>query len=180
MARYVALLRGINVGGKNIIPMADLRCSFEKMGFEDVSTYIQSGNVFFEGGPDMQATALTSRIEAGLKASFGYDASLVLRTVRQLRSIVEGAPPGFGSDPDYRVDVAFLKAPLTAKAALRDVPTNPEVDRVIPGPGVLYLSRVAAQASKSRLSRLSSRAIYRQMTIRNWPTTTTLLERLRS
>ena len=175
MAVYAALLRGINVGGKNLIRMPALKACFEADGFEDVVTYIQSGNVLFrttKSGP-----ALTRRIESILSATFGYRASVVLRSHAQMRSIVTRAPGGFGTDPaTYRYDVIFLKAPLTARAALKQVPTREEVDEVHAGPGVLYFSRLISRAAQSRLSRVVSMPIYQDMTIRNWRTTTTLLK----
>src|SRR5687768_8848303 len=122
MARYVALLRGINVGGKNAIPMAGLKTCFEENGFGDVRTYIQSGNVVFSS-PVSSQTELTRRIERMLRTTFGhYDASVVLRSRSQMRVIVERAPEGFGSQPArYRYDVVFLKPPLTAKTARQSV-----------------------------------------------------------
>src|SRR5512141_1230690 len=83
MARYVALLRGINVGGNNLIRMADLRACLEADGFDDVRTYIQSGNVVFtaSGGP----ATLTERLERTLSAAFGYEATVAVRSARQFR-----------------------------------------------------------------------------------------------
>jgi uncharacterized protein (DUF1697 family) len=174
MSRYVALLRGINVGGKNLIGMPALAACFEAQGFTDVATYIQSGNVLFTAGG--RAADLTARIAAALSKEFGYRASLVLRTREQLRRVVEEAPRGFGSKPALRrYDVIFLMEPLTAEEALAQAPVNPDVDEVAAGDGVLYYSRLVAKASKSRLSRVTGLPIYQQMTIRNWNTTTRLL-----
>jgi uncharacterized protein (DUF1697 family) len=174
MSRYVALLRGINVGGKNLIGMPALKAAFEALGLTGVSTYIQSGNVLFASREP--GAALAARIEAALSERFGYPASLVLRSRAQLRRVVDGAPAGFGSRPAlYRYDVIFLKEPLSAAEALARAPARPGVDRVFAGPGVLYFSRLLAKASQSRMSRIVSLPIYRQMTIRNWNTTTRLL-----
>lgn len=176
MGRYVALLRGINVGGKNLIRMPALRACFEEQGFQDVTTYIQSGNVFFES-PDRSPARLTERIEAMLSATFDYDASVVVRSHRQLRTTVEEAPDGFGARPDrYRSDVLFLKPPLMAAAAIESVPTRDGVDRVWAGKGVLYFSRLTSRASQSRLGRIVSMPIYQRMTIRSWSTTVKLWE----
>lgn len=178
MTRYVALLRGINVGGKNPIRMADLKASFERNGFEDVATYIQSGNVVFATDGVSQG-ALTDRIERMLADAFDLDASVVVRSQRQMRGIVERAPEGFGADPAaYRYDVVFLKPPLTARRAMRSVPTRDGVDRAWAGSGVVYFSRLTSRAAQSYLSRVVSMPIYQSMTIRNWNTTTTLLRML--
>ncbi len=175
MASYVALLRGINVGGKNLIKMAELKASFEAAGFEDVATYIQSGNVLFRAARSSTA-AQERRIEGMLSRKFGYRASVVVRSNAQLRAVVDGAPKGFGVKPGtYLYDVVFLKAPLTAAAALRTVPTHPEVDQLSSGRGVLYFRRLASRAVQSRLNRVASLPAYKYMTIRNWNTTTKLL-----
>ena len=176
MARYVALLRGINVGGKNPIPMAGLKSCFEENGFDDVRTYIQSGNVIFSSPASSQAE-LTGVIERMLRTTFAhYDASVVLRSRSQMRTIVERAPKGFGTQPTlYRYDVIFLKPPLTAKAAMQSVSMKEGVDRGWAANGVVYFSRLTSRATQSRLSRVVSLPIYQQMTLRNWNTTTKLL-----
>ena len=177
MARYVALLRGINVGGKNAIPMPALKAAFEDHGFDDVRTYIQSGNVVFSTPTSSQAT-LTREIERLISTAFAhYEASVVLRSRSQMRAVVDRAPKGFGAEPSkYRYDVVFLKAPLTAKNASKDVPIKEGVDRLWTGTGVLYSSRLISRATQSRFSRIVSLPAYKQMTIRNWNTTTKLAE----
>jgi len=175
MARYVALLRGINVGGNNVIRMADLRVCLEADGFADVRTYIQSGNVVFTAS--RSAATLTARLERALSAGFGYEATVAVRSARQFREIVDAAPEGFGVDRErYRSDVLFLIPPLTPARAIADVPTREGVDRAWTGPGVLYFDRLASRASQSRLSKIVSLPIYRSLTIRNWATTCKMLE----
>ncbi|MGH7676938.1 MAG: DUF1697 domain-containing protein [Gemmatimonadaceae bacterium] len=175
MPRYVALLRGINVGGKNVIRMTDLRACFEKNGFADVVTYIQSGNVLFT--PARTERGLVERVEGLLGAAFGYKASVVLRTLKQMEEIVERAPKGFGTDQArYRYDVIFLKEPLDAATALKSVAVKEGVDQAHAGESVLYFSRLDSRASQSHLPKLVSRPVYKSMTIRNWNTTTKLLE----
>jgi uncharacterized protein (DUF1697 family) len=179
MPRYVALLRGINVGGKNPIPMPALKAAFEDAGFADVRTYIQSGNVVFSAPSSGQAE-LTTRIERMIRTAFDhYEASVVLRSRSQMRAVVEEAPEGFGAEPaKYRYDAIFLKSPLTANQVVASVPTKEGVDRIWAGTGVVYFSRLTARAVQSRLSRVVSMPIYQQMTIRNWNTTTKLVELL--
>lgn len=177
MARYVALLRGINVGGRNAIPMPALKASFEEHGFDDVRTYIQSGNVVFSTPTSSQAE-LTREIEGMLSTAFAhYEASVVVRSRSQMRAIVDRAPTGFGADPArYRYDVVFLKAPLTARTVVASVPTREGVDRIWAGTGLVYFSRLTSRATQSRLTRVASMPIYKNMTIRNWNTTTKLAE----
>ena len=174
MTGYVALLRGINVGGKNPIKMTELRACFEEQGFRDVSTYIQSGNVVFAAGAT-QVAELVHKIERMLAAGFDYEASVAVRSRTQMRAIVERAPAGFGADPSkYRSDVIFLKPPLTARAAMKGIRTREGVDQAYAGTGVLYFSRLTSRASQSQLSRIVGTPAYQSMTIRNWNTTTKL------
>ena len=172
---YVALLRGINVGGNNLIKMPALKACFEAEGLRDVSTYIQSGNVLFTAGRSRQRT-LTGRIEKALSQAFGYEARVVVRSFDEMKATVEHAPKGFGARlSTYRYDVIFLKPPLTADAAMRVVIVRPGVDRVIAGDGVLYCSRLIARATESQLGRIVGTPDYQDMTIRNWNTTAKLL-----
>ena len=109
--------------------------------------------------------------------TFNYRASVVLRSQKQMRDIVERAPQGFGAHPaKYRYDVIFLKEPLTASTAMKSVLTRQGVDQAHAGIGVLYFSRLISKASQSQLSRLVSLPIYKSMTIRNWNTTTKLAQ----
>jgi uncharacterized protein (DUF1697 family) len=171
--QYLALLRGINVGGKNLVRMADLRAAFEEMGLADVATYINSGNVLFRA-PRQARARLASRLERALSARFAMELKVVLLTEAQLRAVVEDAPDGFGADT-HRSDAIFLRAPLTVKRAFPLFETKEGVDQVWPGKGVIYFSRLDARASSSRLSRIVARPEYKEMTIRSWGTTTKLL-----
>ena len=176
MARRVALLRGINVGGNNMISMVALRACFEEAGFTDVATYIQSGNVLFTPRREMTTAALTKALEALLTSAFNYQATVVVRDKQQMAAVVKQAPKGFGTKPDlYRYDVTFLKEPLTGPDALKVWPIKEGVDAVWAGPGVIYSSRLVAKAAESRMNRLVALPIYKRMTIRNWNTTTKLV-----
>ncbi len=176
-ARYVAFLRGINVGGKNVISMADLRTEFEDAGFEAVQTYIQSGNVLFD--TDVPRHELEASIEVLLAERLGCSVLVVVRSRRQLANVVASAPEGFGVHHDSHLsDVVFLKDPLTSAQAMRAVSLRDGVDTAWAGSGVLYFERVAARAAQSRFSRLVGTPEYQRMTIRNWSTTTKLLAML--
>lgn len=175
---YVALLRGINVGGNNPVPMAALRECLAGLGARDVTTYIQSGNVLFDGG-ERDASDWIATIEAGLVDRFGFEARIALRSHAELRSIVDGAPAGFGGDPDtYRSDVIFLRGPATAGEIVAGLRPREGVDTIVAGDGVVYAERLVARASQSRISKVAGLPAYPQMTIRNWRTTTTLLAML--
>jgi uncharacterized protein (DUF1697 family) len=169
----VALLRGINVGGRNAVAMADLRAAFEDAGHAGVRTYIQSGNVLFDAAGRVDEEG----VEAVLERRFGVPLVVVLRTARQLRAVVEGAPDGFGQRPDeFHSDVVFLKAPLTSRQAMRVVELREGVDQAWPGRGVVYLARDNARLTASRMGRIVTTPEYKSMTIRSWRTTTKLLD----
>jgi len=175
MIQYLALLRGINVGGNNIIKMVDLKACFESMGFSDVRTYIQSGNVLFKSA-EKNVGKLTKEIEEKLSKKFSYKSVVVVVTHDQLKEAVEKAPKGFGQDPtEYRYDVVFLKDPLTSEEAIKDVREREGVDKVYLGKDVLYFTRLISSASQSYLAKIITLPIYKFMTIRNWNTTTKLL-----
>jgi uncharacterized protein (DUF1697 family) len=173
--RYVALLRGINVGGRNPVPMAALRAAFEDAGHTAVRTYIQSGNVLFEAGGRIDEDA----VEAVLERRFGVPLVVVLRTERHLRAVVDGAPDGFGQRPqEFHSDVVFLKAPLSSRQAMRVVQLRDGVDQAWPGRGVVYFQRLSARRTASRMSKIVGTPEYKRMTIRSWATTTKLLSLL--
>lgn len=170
----MALLRGINVGGRNLVSMGDLRTVFADAGFDDVSTYIQSGNVLFTATP---SDSLESEVEAMLAERLDLGVVVVVRTADDLQEVLAQAPDGFGSQPDtYYSDVVFLKAPLTSSRVMEVIRPREGVDMAWPGDGVLYFQRLGARRSQSRLSTLASTPEYQQMTIRTWSTTTRLAE----
>jgi len=177
-SQLVVLLRGINVGGNNIVPMADLRECMTELGAADVATYIQSGNVLVDGA-GRSVSEWQTRIEAALSTRFDYHASVVLRSHAELRADVHDAPARFGAEPDrYRADVVFLKAPMNAATAMEQMRARDGVDVVVAGDGVLYVARLAERASQSYFPTFVGTPAYKQSTIRNWRTTTTLLAML--
>ncbi len=173
--KHVALLRGINVGGNNIIKMTDLILCFEGMGFKDVSTYIQSGNVLFRTSEE-DIIALTGRIEKELTERFSYSSKIVVITHEQMLRIVEEAPDRFGQEPErYRYDVLFLKDPLISKEVMEKLKLKEGVDKAYQGDKAVYFSRLISKAAQSRLTKVNTLAIYQNITVRNWNTTVRLL-----
>jgi uncharacterized protein (DUF1697 family) len=169
-------LRGINVGGHRIVRMADLRGHFEAMGFADVETFIQSGNVVFSGGKATAAT-LVRTIERALTDAFGYPSRVVVLSAADLQAVVAEAPAGFGAQPDeYRYDVIFVRGPLTPRAAFVQLPMQSGVDEVHAGRRALYFRRLISKASQSHVSKIAQRPIYQSVTVRNWNTTMALLK----
>lgn len=171
---HVALLRGINVGGRNKVPMKELLACVDAGDYAEVQTYIQSGNVVFTT-EDTEPRAMELDLEQRIEDSFGFRVPVVVRSLDEMTATVESAPAWFGG-PDHRCDVIFLKHPLTADDAFDALPAPREgVDQWVKGPvGCLYASRLTAQASKSRIGQITASPIYPAITIRNWNTTTKL------
>jgi uncharacterized protein (DUF1697 family) len=177
MNSYAILLRGINVGGKNIVPMAGLRKCLEEQGFSNVSTFIASGNGFLKSGKP--ASEVKDQIEKVLPENFKLDDELIkvlVLTRNQLQAIIDNKPEGFGEQPEkYHSDAIFLMGIDSAQAMPAFDPRE-GVDKVWPGDGVIYSQRLSSQRTKSRLSKIMGSPVYKSMTIRNWNTTTKLLE----
>jgi len=129
MARYIAFLRGINVGGHQV-KMDDLRRSFETLDFDNVATFIASGNVIFEAGKTKAAT-LTTRIERQLRDGLGYEVPTFLRTDAELARIADHEPfPDLEAADGDSSYVAFLYKRPSAAAAKTVVAMSNETDRV--------------------------------------------------
>jgi uncharacterized protein (DUF1697 family) len=180
MKTYVVLLRGINVGGKNKLPMAKLKQFLEEQGFEDVVTYIQSGNVVLRSA--LAAKTLSAKIETGLPRKFKLDSSLIRIVAlerKTFKKVVAQAPNGFGKDNSrYRYFVLFLMGTRASKA-MKDIDVREGVDKAWQGERVIYYrlpSLTSPNATKSYLNKVTQKPIYGAITMRNWKTTTRLLE----
>ncbi|MCQ2000575.1 DUF1697 domain-containing protein [Arthrobacter zhaoxinii] len=179
MPSYLALLRGINVGGRNKVPMQPLREHLQDLGYQQVSTYIASGNVLLASNDD--AASIGSRIEAALTEHFELDDELVKVLVldrAQLQAVVEHRPENFGERPDlYHSDAIFLIG-IDADTAMGAFRPREGIDAVWAGEGVIYSQRLSAELTKSRLSTIAASPLYKSMTIRSWKTTRKLWDLL--
>ena len=179
LTRYLVLLRGINVGGRNKVSMAALRELLESHGHTNVSTYIASGNVILSS--DRSAATIKRELEEALPKTFRLDSELIavlVLTRAQIRAIVRNRPKGFGDKPDtHNSDAVFLMG-ISAADAMKVFNPRPGVDEVSPGKGVIYSQRLTTELTKSRLGKIAGTPAYKSMTIRSWATTLALLERM--
>lgn len=177
--KYVALLRGVNVGGKNKLSMAELKVALEALGLTKVTTLLNSGNVMFEANND--AKKLARQIEASLLKTFTFDSDLIkilLVSERELKNVIEQAPKGFGSQSSrFHSDVVFIMEG-TVKQLMAEVEVNPAVDKAWPGKGVAYYQRLSEQRTKSRLGKIIAKPIYKSLTIRSWNTVLRLRQKM--
>lgn len=115
VTRWIALLRGINVGGANRLAMSDLRATFELLGLANPKTYIQSGNVVFDAGDDLDEMALVERIAGALADQHQLRVSVVLRAAAEIGRIAEAHPDADSGLEPKLLHVMFLdRAPSTA------------------------------------------------------------------
>lgn len=172
--RYVVLLRGINVGGHRKVPMVTLRGLLEAAGFEDVSTYIQSGNVVLTSDDD--ETTVSSRVAAAIETEFGFDVRVVAFDADAFQSVVD-ACPYLGGEPDHRTvhAVLFEEAPGDVSVAGADL--GGETFQVEGRAIYLYLPDGMGRAE---LPVQISKATKDLGTARNWRTMSKLVEMLDS
>ena len=172
--RYVALLRGINVGGRNRLPMADLRDIFTAAGCAGVRTYIQSGNAVFGAAQDL-AEAVPEIVTQAISERFGYETSVVLRSGEELRQIAAANPFDTSGDPRF-LHVAFLENTPSADAvSTLDPDRSPPDEFVVRGRDVYLRYPNGVARSKLTNDYLTSR-LQTVSTMRNWRTVLRLLE----
>lgn len=179
--RYVALLRGINVGGNTLIKMAALRECVESLGFQEVRTYINSGNVLFETD-EADTVVLAQSLEQAITKTFRHEVRVVVFTHDEWRAIIENAPMKWGHDSEnYRYNLLVLLPPTTAVEAMEQC-GDPKVDIEFaePGEGVIYQGAQWRAITRTNYSKIVGKPIYKQMTIRNYNTSVKLLALLES
>ena len=173
---YIALLRGINVGGKNVIKMETLKQCFVDMGFSDVKTYIQSGNVIFKT-QDIDKMKLIKIIENQLLKYFSVEIKTAVFTANELMETVQNAPENFGLEPaKFRYDVWFLLPSTTANEIVSNVRLREGIDFLYAGKNAMYSARLISELGKSYLAKINQTSLYKNLTVRNWNTTRKLLE----
>ena len=178
--KYVALLRGINVGGKTLIKMADLKSCIEELGHAKVKTYINSGNVIFETGK-RDEIELAREIEKAISHSIKLDVRVVVMGVDSYAKMVTNVPQGWGEKEGWKYNTLFLIPPYDINKVLEDIgELKPDIEVVVAGEGVIYQAILFEKFSRTTSGKLASRVSYKQMTVRNWNTTRKLLELLQS
>ncbi len=175
--RYVALLRGINVGGNNKIKMADLTHAVEQAGYTNVTTFIQSGNIIFDS-EIRDREKIAKDIERVILDAFKLDIRVVIRSLPEMRKIVANMPSSWAK-ADLRTYVAFIKEPMTAVAAAKEIPVREGIDILDVGDGVLYMATKTEGLTKSGYTKIVGTKIYNNMTMRNSNTTLKILSLMR-
>ncbi|MBA3724306.1 MAG: DUF1697 domain-containing protein [Candidatus Levybacteria bacterium] len=172
--KYVALLRGINVGGNNAVGMSALKVAFEKIGHTQVRTYINSGNVVFTSD-EKDIHILTDTLESILTQTFNYKARVLIKSYEQMKQVVGDVPKDWNTENDIRCYVSFMMEPLKAEDAAKEVELREGIDFLKVGPGVLYMTTRMSGLTKSFFTKLIGKKIYQDMTMRNYTTTKKIL-----
>jgi len=173
--RYAALLRGINVGGKALIPMSELRECVSAIGHADVSTYIASGNVIFDA-PRRVAAALEAELEQAIEQRFALDVKVFVRTAAQLEAVAAAVPAQWVGNKQLRCNGVFLARELDRPSLVDELEPKDGIEEVIYVKGTLLWAARVASLAKSSMVKLSRRPEYKQMTVRNLNTTLKLRE----
>jgi uncharacterized protein (DUF1697 family) len=163
---YIALLRGINVGGKAIISMAELKACFETAGYTDVKTYINSGNVVFRSTKQSVET-LTKTLEAAVKKQFDIPVRVLIKSPVQLKTINDTIPADWVNDAVTKCDVLLLWPDIDTPDILERIPHRPEIETLRYAPGAVVHMVPKKDATKSRVNRIVGTEIYQSMTLRN-------------
>ncbi len=171
---YVALLRGINVGGNSKVAMAELKACFERAGFTAVKTYINSGNVLFSAGDNTDDHVET--IEKLIEATFGFRVAVLIVPVPQLHRIAQVIPAGWLNNTEQKTDVVFLWPQIDAPTVIEQIGLSADIEQFIYVPGALVWNISRKNVTKSKLLRIVGTDLYKQMTVRNVNTVRKLVE----
>ncbi len=163
--KYIALLRGINVGGNRKVEMKKLKALFESLGCTHVSTYINSGNVFFESGESGEG--LHKKAGTALKKEFGFDIPVLIKTEREIKMIADAVPKTWTNDSEQKTDVAYLFGEIDSEEIVDNLPVKREYINIKYTGGAVIWNVKRKDLNRSHLSKIAGHELYRSMTVRN-------------
>lgn len=165
MTRYLALLRGVNVGGNNKVSMGELVAAMIEDGFTNVKSYINSGNVLFDFDANKD---LDKRVAQSIKRHSGLDIDMVVFTAKQWQQIIDEAPKQWGKDESQRHYLFVMLPPSQMNEIVEAIgPLKTDIESLTKGKDVLYQSVSLKHLTKSVSSRVAGNPLYKRMTIRN-------------
>jgi uncharacterized protein (DUF1697 family) len=167
---YIALLRGINVGGNNKIDMKLLKTAFEQVGMISVVTYINSGNIIFTDNDHLKSK-IPAILEEAIHANFGIQIKVVVLSFDDFKKVMQSLPESWTNDQQMKSDVLFLWDDINDESVLDKLVIKPEIDTVKYVTGAILWSVHRENVTKSGMMKLVGSKIYHQMTIRNVNTT---------
>lgn len=174
--KYIALLRGINVGLKNRLSMAQLKQVFESIGFKNVTTYINSGNVIFEAD-EQDVITLIQLCEAAIEKDFGFHVICSVISAKDLADAISHAPSWWGKDADSSHNAMFVITPATPKIIMKAAgEPNAEYEQLSTYRSIIFWSAPVKTFGRTRYSKMVSQPVYQSITIRNANTARKLVE----
>ncbi len=176
--RYVALLRGINVGGNNKIDMKTLKMVFEKVGMEEVQTYINSGNVIFQSSKK-SISLMEEILESAIIKEFGISVRVLVKSEDQMNHILAALPVEWKNDAEMKCDVMLLWEEIDDEKVIKQLPVRDGIDVVRYTKGAILWSVDRKNLKKSTMAKLVGTKLYSQMTVRNCNTTRKLGEMIK-
>lgn len=176
---YLALLRGINVGGTNKISMPELKKVLEDDGFHNVSTFLNTGNVIFSAD-DQTAEALSRQLEKIIQQKFQLTIPVLIRTFPELEMVVQAIPESWSNDQKMKCDVMFLWPDADSADILTSLPASQEFEEVLYVPGAVIWKIDREFVTKSKISKIVGTKLYKQMTVRNCNTARKLLKKMKA
>lgn len=181
MEKYVALLRGINISGKNKISMAELKLVFQKLGLLDVVTYINSGNVIFSSDTENKDDLIV-KIKAAIMDNFKLDIPVTVVSKKELIDIIKNAPKWWGTnDKEIYDNTIFMISPTTVEEVYEAIgDPKLEYEKVDKYNNVIFWSANLKNFSKTKWSKIASSSVNNKVTIRNANTVKKLLEIIES
>jgi len=171
---YVALLRGINVGGNKKVNMKQLKDVFASAGMTDVQTYINSGNVVFSS-KRANRDGLIRTLESAICKRFGFEVNLLLRDIIRMRSLVKAIPAHWTNDATTKCEVMFLWKGLDRPSIVKQLVIKSGIDDVRYASGSVIWCVDRKNVTRSGMIKLVGTPLYKQMTVRNCNTTRKLL-----
>lgn len=163
---YAALLRGINVGGKNKVDMKELKKAFESVGMTSVVTYINSGNIVFADGTHTKEQ-LTPILEQAIYSQFELQVKVLIYSSEEFQNINAAIPKNWSNDSQMKSDVLFLWQDVDEVSVLKGLAVKPEIDRVCYVPGAILWSVDKEHVNRSGMLKIVGSALYRRVTVRN-------------
>lgn len=172
---YVALLRGINVGGNRKVAMERLKQTFEQAGMQDVRTYINSGNIIFRD-TKRSPKQIVSILEKTIEHDFGFAVKVLLRDKANILATAKALPDNWVNGSSMKCDVMFLWKDIDNPKILDRLTIKPAIDKVKYVPGAILWCVDRPNVTKSGMMKLVGTDLYAQMTIRNCNTLRKLVQ----
>lgn len=172
--QYIALLRGINVGGNHKVDMKALKSQLASYGFADISTYINTGNIILES--EKSLTETDKVIKECLEKHYDFPIPLLLKTAEEMKNIAEAIPKDWQNDTTHKTNIAYLFREADSSDIIDKLPVKKEFLDMRYTPGAIFWRVERENYNKSQLNKLASHSSYRIMTIRNVNTARKLAE----